>query len=63
MKFKKAVIVNIDKPNLPPAVWKKIQTFASKTVLLPKDSPKILQEITDADFLLVNFGIPTVSQT
>ncbi len=62
MRFKKAVIVNIDKESLAPAAWKKIEGFVSKLVFLPKDSPKIISELKDTDCLLVSFGLSVTKQ-
>ena len=57
MKFKKILVYNIDKSkNLDPKSWKTIESFGNKMVFVPKDSPKLKQELADTDCVLVNFG-------
>lgn len=62
MKFKKAVVINIDKSYLPSTAWKKIDSLSSDVVHLPKDSPKQTSQLKDADCLLVSFGLPVTKQ-
>jgi len=57
MKFKKTLIIDIDKPKLDSDYWKRIDSFTNKRVNIPKDSPEIKKQLTDTDCLLVNFGI------
>jgi len=57
MKFKKIIVYNIDRSkNLDPKSWKQIESFGNKIVFVPKDSPKLNQELSDTDCVLVNFG-------
>lgn len=56
MKFKKALLVGIDKSALGKEYWKRIEKAADKLVFVPKDSDKIQNELSDTDCLLVTFG-------
>lgn len=62
MKFKKALLINIDQSKFEDSYWKKIDRLVDKKVFLPKDDPKIRQELKDTDCLLVNFGIPVTKE-
>ena len=62
MIFKKILFVNIQESTLDPAFWKKIDSMTEKKVFLPKDSPKIMQEIQDTDCLLVGFATPATKE-
>ncbi|OGH20730.1 MAG: hypothetical protein A3D74_05385 [Candidatus Levybacteria bacterium RIFCSPHIGHO2_02_FULL_37_13] len=57
MKFKKILVYNIDRSkNLDPKSWKTIESFGEKIAFVPKDSPKLKQELADTDCVLVAFG-------
>jgi glycerate dehydrogenase len=57
VKFKKILVYNIDRAkNLDPNSWKRIESFTSKIIFVPKDSPTLKQELADTDCVLVNFG-------
>lgn len=62
MIFKKILCVNVQESKLDPAFWKMIDSMTQKKVLLPKDSPKIMQEIQEADCLLVGFATPVTKE-
>ncbi len=57
VRFKKILVIGIDKSKLDSEYWKRIDLLADKTVHLPKDSPEIRSHLSDTDCLLVNFGI------
>lgn len=57
MKFKKILLIDIDKSKLDETSWKRINGLAGKIVHISKDSPDIKKELKDTDCLLVNFGI------
>ncbi len=57
MKFKKILLIDIDKSKLDENSWKRIDGLTDKKVHLPKDSSDIKKELSDMDCLLVNFGI------
>jgi len=54
MKFKKILVLAIDKSSLDSEYWKQIAAFADEVVSLPKDSLEILKQLASADCLLVN---------
>lgn len=56
MKFTKLVTYGIAESALKPEYWKKIDALAEKRISLEKDNPKIAQEMTNADGLLIAFG-------
>lgn len=62
MKFKKTLIIGIDQISLSSLAWKKIENLSTEIIRIPKDSPKLLTEIHDADSLLVNFGVPVTRE-
>ena len=57
MRFKKILMIGINESKLDSEYWKKIDVLTEKRVNLPKDSPAIMKELSDADCLLVNFGV------
>lgn len=62
MKFNKAVLINISETALDPSHWRKIDSFVSKRISLPKDSPEIIKEIADADCIFAAFGVPITKE-
>lgn len=58
MKFKKILMLGIGETRLDPHYWKKIHNLGEKVVKLPKDSPEVKKQLSDADCLLVNFAVP-----
>ncbi|MBW3019647.1 hypothetical protein KY329_05715, partial [Candidatus Woesearchaeota archaeon] len=54
MRFKKILTLGINDASLDRKYWTKIDDSADKRVSLPKDSPKLMEELTDTDCLLVN---------
>ncbi|MFH0890036.1 MAG: 2-hydroxyacid dehydrogenase [Candidatus Aenigmatarchaeota archaeon] len=63
MKYNKILIVGINESKLDKEYWETIGSLTKKLVTLPKDSPEINTEITDADCLLVNFGVSVDRKT
>lgn len=57
MKFKKALIININENKLDPIYWKKLNSLVESKVSLPKDSPQIQEELADTDCILTGFQI------
>jgi lactate dehydrogenase-like 2-hydroxyacid dehydrogenase len=57
MKFKKLLLVGITEEKLGSDSWGKVHASADKVVVVPKDSPDIMRELTEANGLLVNFGV------
>ncbi len=57
MKFKKALIINISEDKLDPIYWKKLDNLVENKISLPKDSPQIRKELSDADCILTGFKI------
>ncbi len=51
------LIVGIDESKLDAEHWKRIESLARTIVRLPKDSPETKSHMSDADCLLVNFGV------
>lgn len=62
MTFKKILLVNIQESALDKEYWERIDSMAGKKVFLPRDSPKIMQELKDTDCLLVGFAIPVTME-
>ncbi|MBI4167826.1 MAG: hypothetical protein HY515_02615 [Candidatus Aenigmarchaeota archaeon] len=62
MVFKKALFVNISESALDKDYWHKLDSIIEKKIFLPKDSPSIMEEIKDADCLLVGFAIPVTNE-
>ncbi|MBI2040552.1 MAG: hypothetical protein HYT16_00435 [DPANN group archaeon] len=56
IQFKKILLVNIQESALDKAHWNKIDSIAKTKVFLPKESPKIIQELNNTDCLLVGFA-------
>lgn len=57
MKFKKALLININEGALDPIYWKKLDSLVERRVSLPKDSPQIQKELANADCILTGFQI------
>ncbi|MDO8620737.1 MAG: 2-hydroxyacid dehydrogenase [Candidatus Levybacteria bacterium] len=57
MKFKKALIINISEDKLDPTYWEKLDKLVENRVGLPKDSPQIQKELSDADCILTGFQV------
>lgn len=62
MKFKKALLININEQSLGKDYWKRIDKLVEKKVFLPKDSPKISENLEDTDCLLVGFGVSVAKE-
>lgn len=62
MKFKKALLININEQSLGKDYWKRIDKLVEKKVFLPKDSPKISENLKDTDCLLVGFGVSVAKE-
>jgi len=62
MKFKKILTIGISAASLDKEYWEKIDALADQRVELPKESPEINKELSDADCLLVAFGIPVTKE-
>jgi len=62
MVFKKVLLINIQESALDKKYWDKIDSLTSSKVFLKKDSPEIMQELKDADCLLVAFSIPVTKE-
>lgn len=56
-KFKKILIIGINKFALDSVYWQRIETLTEKIVNCDKDSPEIKDELADTDCLLTGFGI------
>lgn len=61
MKFDKILMIGYDEETLSSQQWKEIEEYCKEYVLLPKDSPKISENLTNTDCLLVKLGA-TVDQ-
>lgn len=57
MKFKKALLININEGALDKVYWKRLNDLIDKKVSLPKDSPQIQKELADTDCILTGFQI------
>lgn len=57
MKFRKILIIIIDKFSFDSDCWKKIFELTQEVVLLPKEDSRIQKELLDSDCLLTGFGI------
>lgn len=57
MKFKKAVLVEIEDYSLDKEYWNKLDTLIEKRVSLERKDPDLFKELADADCLLVGFQI------
>ena len=57
MKFKKMLIIGIDKHKLESEYWEKISSLAEQVVNVSKNSPEIDKHISGVDCLLLDFGI------
>lgn len=62
MKFEKTLLVGIDKSALSGESWKKIDKLCQKRVFVPRDSDEIKKQLTDADCLLVGFGVSVAKE-
>lgn len=62
MKFNKILLAGIDKSALGDSYWKKIDKLTSKKVFAPRDSADVKNELSDADCLLVNFGVQVTKE-
>lgn len=57
MSFKKAVLINIADSHLDQVYWKKIDELVETRVSIGSDDPRLLEELKDADVLLLGFGV------
>jgi|GEM_PF-2879050 len=53
MKFKKILMLGYGQEDLDKGLWNRIDQLTEQKVLLPKDSPKIDQQLSTCDCLLV----------
>ena len=58
MKFNKILLIGIDKASLGDTYWRRIDNLSSSKVFVARDALVIKKELTEADCLLVNFGVP-----
>lgn len=56
MKFEKILMIGYDEETFSSQQWNKIEEYCEDYVLLPKDSPKISENLTNTDCLLVKLG-------
>lgn len=56
MQFEKILLIGYDKETLGPKQWQRIGKITKEYVLVPKDSPKILENLATTDCLLVKLG-------
>lgn len=62
MKFEKIVTVGVGDSKLAPDYWARVDAICLKRVNLPKDSQESGKEVSDADCLLVGFGVPVTKE-
>ncbi len=62
MGFNKILFINIQESSLDKKYWDQINSLTKKKVILPKDSSKIMEELKDADCLLVGFATPVTKE-
>lgn len=58
MKFKKAVAINIADSHLDQKYWDKIDELVETRASISRDDPRLLDELKDADILLLGFQVP-----
>lgn len=58
MSFKKAVLIEISVEDLNKEYWDKIDELVETKVFISRDDPGLLDELKDADVLLLGFQIP-----
>lgn len=58
MKFKKAVLIKIANSDFDKKYWGTIDELVETKVSLERDDPKLLDELKDADVLLLGFQVP-----
>ena len=56
MKFEKILFIGYDEETLSSQQWEKIEEYCEEYVLLPKNSPKISENLTNTDCILVKLG-------
>lgn len=59
MKFKKAVFVNIAESHFDSEYWQKLDELYETKVLVNRDDPGYLDELSDCDVLCLGFQVPT----
>lgn len=59
MKFKKAVLVNIQDTHFDKKYWDQIDELVEKRISLSRDDPKLISELKDCDCLMLGFQVPT----
>ena len=62
MTFKKALFININESSLDKGYWDKLNSLIQTKVFLPRDDPKIMNELKDTDCLLVGFAVPVTRE-
>lgn len=62
MKFKKALLLNIQKHELEKEYWDKLDELCESVMCLPNGDPRIMEELVDSDCLLVNFATPVTKE-
>jgi phosphoglycerate dehydrogenase-like enzyme len=62
MELDKIVTININEGALDKGYWGMIDKLCGKRISLPKGSPAISKEVSDADALLIGFGVPVDKQ-
>ena len=56
MKFQKILMIGFEADNLGTIEWDRIKGLSDSYVIVPKDSEKIINELSDTDCLLVKLG-------
>ncbi len=58
MKFKKAVLINIEDSHFDPYYLKQLDDLFEQKAIVGRDDPKLLGELKDCDALLLGFQVP-----
>lgn len=62
MKLNKILLINVEKALLGDTSWNELVSLAEKHVALPKDDPRIMDELKDTDCLLTGYAIPVTRE-
>ena len=62
MRLNKILLINVEKALLDDAAWNDLVSLAEKYVALPKDDPRIMDELKDTDCLLTGYAIPVTRE-
>lgn len=58
MKFKKAVLINIAESHFDQKYWDKLDELVEQKVSLPRDDPRLMDELKTCDCLMLGFQVP-----